>query len=124
MCFQNCRLKVKLKWGASAFSYTSKSSSQSLKMGVIASLPAAKQALKSVKHYYSLRPRSCLEFYECMRDDVIMVWQFQYVWWSTGCCWLFAIVSAESTEYCLMSLIYYVVFTLPCLSFCKVFTLM
>ena len=55
-------------------------------MGVIASLPAAKQALKSVKHYYSLRPRSCLEFYECMRDDVIMVWQFQYVWWSTGCC--------------------------------------
>jgi len=72
---------------------------------------------------WSTRPRSTLELYECCRDDVILMPQFQYVWWCTGCCvvlWEFA--AQATTEFCCMEVMCYIIFTLPCLRFCTVWT--
>lgn len=80
-------------------------------------------ALNKIRSLWSARPRSVLEFYECVRDDIVFMPQFQWVWWWTGCCVVFCEYAlAMTTEFCLMSIMCYVLFTLPCLRFCTVWT--
>jgi len=82
-----------------------------------------KWLLNKARSIWSTRPRSFLEFYECVRDDIVFMPQFQWVWWWTGCCVVCCEYAlAMTTEFCLMSIMCYVLFTLPCLRFCSVWT--
>ena len=82
-----------------------------------------KKAKRLLKDTYAARPRSCLELYYFLRDDVVLTPNFQWLWWWTGCCVVcFEYALATSGEFCLMILMCYALFTLPCLRFCKIWT--
>ena len=79
--------------------------------------------MRKCRAAWAARPRSCMEWYEFTRDDIVFQPRFQWVWWWTGCC----VVSCEyavptTAEFCLMIIMCYVLFTLPCLRFCTVWT--
>jgi len=64
-------------------------------------------------------PKSSSEAMDCVRDDVLYTPQFQGAWW----CSLFLVVMLEvatkqDTEYAVMVVLAYLLFTLPCLRFC------
>lgn len=88
---------------------------------------SVKLALKKLKSIYAARPRSLLEWYEFVRDDIILAPFFQWIWWWTGCCvacweWAMPFAAAGSIEFCLTAVVCYIIFTLPCLRFCSVWT--
>jgi len=82
-----------------------------------------KKMKRLIKDTYAARPRSCLELFYFIRDDIVLTPRFQWFWWWTGCCFVcFEYALQMSGEFCLMILMCYALFTLPCLRFCKVWT--
>ena len=82
-----------------------------------------KMALKQIAKLYQARPRSVLELYEMVRDEVVLRPQFQYVLWWLGCMFVFVKYAlAFFTEYCIMCMMCYIVFTIPLLRWCSVWT--
>lgn len=80
-------------------------------------------AWKRVKAVWAARPRSMMEWYEFIRDDIVFMPYFQWIWWWTGCMSIMVDVAMPmSTEYCLMTTMCYILFTLPCLRFCSIWT--
>jgi len=84
---------------------------------------AVKIALKKVKQVWATRPRSVLELYECTRDEIVLTPRFQWLWWWTFCLVTMIEVGLTYADvYCLMIMMFYIIFTLPCLRFCSVWT--
>jgi hypothetical protein len=84
-----------------------------------------KKTFKKIKEIVAKRPKSALEWYYFIKDDVVLTPRFQWFsWWMA-----FLILCAEcpqlfgrSIQFSLMSIITYILFTLPCLRFCDTWT--
>ena len=58
-----------------------------------------------------------------LRDDVLMTPHFQVLWWIMFLfIVIFAIAAKQQTEYAIMVVMAYVIFTLPCLRWCCLWT--
>ena len=86
-------------------------------------MSSIKMAFKKAKAAWAARPRSLLEYYEFSRDDILLTPRCQWVIWWTGCFYTWCELAAGSAiEFCLMMVLCYIIFTLPCLRFCTVWT--